>query len=190
VEREPEFMSLPDPIPVPERFWSFETDQPFERCLICNRNFLEEPVPYLIEKAYQRGEVIVELAICTPCQLQMMQEFSATSLKLINHFMGEHVDFDDRFRRFLNEFDGDLKPWLDRCMVRDEEIRPDSEFRVAARCVGNTLDPSFPPHAVSMGALEDMMKLLSPETKGFLNDFTERYFGIPTGEDVPTILPL
>ncbi|MFT4690166.1 MAG: hypothetical protein ACKVHO_00610 [Verrucomicrobiia bacterium] len=183
-------MSLPDPIPVPEQFWSFETDQPFEKCLVCSRNLLEEPVPYLIEKAYQRGEVILELAICTPCQMEMMQEFSATSLKLVQHFMGEHVDFGDRYRRFLDEFDGDLKPWLKKCMILGDEIKPDSEFRVAARCIGNTVDPGLPPHAVSMAALEAMMKVLSPQTKGFLNDFTERYFGVPAGEDVPSILPL
>ncbi|MBG88883.1 MAG: hypothetical protein CMO80_18545 [Verrucomicrobiales bacterium] len=190
VDEEQEYLQTPEPVPVPERFWSFETDGPFERCLVCHRSFRDEPVPYLIEKAYERDEVVLELAVCAICQTEMMREFSEASLKLMQHFIGEHVDVEAQMRQFSEQFAGDVEPWVSKCLIRRSPVDPKAGYRVAARCVGEVLDTRFPPNAISVAALEDMMKILSPQTKGFLNDFTEKYFGVPTGNDVPTILPV
>lgn len=187
---EEEIIRLPDPVNVPESLWSFESGAPFAKCLVCQRDLFSDPVPYLIEKAYEGDEVVLELAICVLCQTDMMKEFSKTSLKLVQHFLGEHMDLAGRFRQFAREFDGSIEPWLKECMVYRTAIEPKQGFRVAARCVGNQLDVRFPPHAISMAALEATQRLLSPATKGFLGEFTDRYFGVPTGADLPTIMPV
>lgn len=180
----------PFTIPLPEIFWSFETDAPIRSCLVCGRDLIESDEHYLIEKAFSKGEVIFEYALCLACHSGLMEELSENSLKLIRNYFEEHAELEKRRERIASEFDGTICPWLSRCMFTNKPVPEDGEYQILGMCVGEELVLGDMPHAISGEAIEAIMNLLSDKTKGFMDDFTGQHFGVPTGADLPRILPL
>jgi hypothetical protein len=177
-------------VPLPERFWSFETDGLIESCLVCGGHLLEEEAPYLIEKAFSKGEVVFEYGLCLGCHGDLVRELSEASLERIrNHFV-EQVHFEARRQRIAAGLDGTADPWLSHCLLTGQPINPGGEYQIFGMCLGDRLMLGDLPHALSGEAIGRLMELLSPETRGFLNDFTGKYFGAPTGADLPTLLPV
>lgn len=177
-------------LPLPERFWSLGTDRPIERCLICERELLTADEPYLIEKAFSRGEVIFEYGLCLACHGGLMEELSEESLERVRaHFM-ERVNFESRRERIAGGMDGSAEPWLSHCLLTGQPIKPGDDHQIFGMCVGDQLLLGDLPHAISGAGVEALTALLSEKTKGFLNDFTGKHFGVPTGADLPTLLPL
>jgi hypothetical protein len=79
-------------IPIPRIFHSFFHEGMFPACSVCDKKLLEDGVSYFIEKAYQRGEVAFEYAMCDECRMSMGEDLSVESmLNLANYFM-EHGD--------------------------------------------------------------------------------------------------
>ncbi len=177
-------------MPIPEHFWSFETGRPFTTCLICTKDLTADGTQYLVEKAISRGEVVFEYALCMDCRAKLECELSRQSLKLIGNYFGEHVDVIGRARGLLSGMKGDFKPWLSNCLVKGTPIEEATEYQIFGHCDGTDMLFSIFPYAISGEAIEDIVKLLSPQTKGFLDDFTGKYFGVPDGANLPTILPL
>lgn len=177
-------------LPLPERFWSFETGRPIEDCLACGTNLIDADEPYLIEKAYSRGEVIFEYGLCLRCHGDLMQELSAESLDRIREHFLANADFEGRRERIAADMDGGVDPWLSHCLLTGREIDPRGEYQIFGMCFGDRLLMGDLPHAISGAGVEQLTELLSEKTKGFLNDFTGRYFGAPTGADLPTLLPV
>lgn len=180
----------PFTIPVPEIFWSFETEEPIRHCLVCQKDLIESGEHYLIEKAFSQGEVVFEYALCIACHSGLVQELSENSLKLIQNYFEEHVEMEKRRQRIANEFDGTVLPWLSRCMFTGKSVLESNEYQILGMCTGDELVIGDLPHAISGEAIEAIMNLLSDKTKGFMDDFTGKYFGVPTGADLPRILPL
>ena len=85
-----EFDFVPNFIPLPAVFHSFAEEGPFTKCTICNEFLLEDGNPYLIHKAFHRGEVIFEYAMCLHCRSKMQEELSAESLERINSYMDQY----------------------------------------------------------------------------------------------------
>jgi hypothetical protein len=177
-------------LPLPERFWSFETERPIDRCLVCESDLLQADEPYLIEKAYSRGEVIFEYGLCLRCHGGLMAELSAESLERIREHFLANVDFLARRDRIAADMDGSVDPWLSHCLLTGQEINPRGEFQIFGMCLGDKLLMGDLPHAISGAGVEQLMTLLSEKTRGFLNDFTGNHFGAPTGADLPTLLPV
>lgn len=182
---------LPLPsIPVPEVFWSFETEAPIRRCLVCDRDLIATGERYLIEKAFSKGEVVFEYGLCLACHASLMQELSENSLKLIRNYVEENVELEKRRKRISGEFNGTVRPWLRRCMITNQPVRETDDYQILGMCVGDELLLGDMPHAISGKAIEAIMNLLSDKTKGFMDDFTGQHFGVPTGADLPRFLPL
>ncbi|MGB0582806.1 MAG: hypothetical protein ACPGVU_24235 [Limisphaerales bacterium] len=180
----------PNTIPVPEVFWSFETEAPLRTCLVCSKNLIDSGEQYLIEKAFSKREVMFEYALCLPCHTCLAKELSENSMKLITNYFEEHVLPEQRRARISAAFDGTVQPWLSHCLVTHKPIREDDEYQIHGMCFGNELVLDEMPHAISGEALDAIMNLLSNQTKGFINDFTGKHFGVPTGADLPKFLPL
>lgn len=177
-------------IPVPELFWSFETEAPLRKCLVCEKDMIESGEHYLIEKAFSKNEVVFEYGLCLGCHSGMIQELSENSLKLIKNYYEEHVQLEQRRERISADFDGSVLPWVSRCVFTGKPVIETQDYQVLGMCQGEELVLSDLPHAISGEAVEQIINLLSDKTKGFLNDFTGKYFGAPTGADLPRILPL
>ena len=96
-------------VPLPEPFYSDDTEAPFAECLVCDRSLLGGTTEYLIEKAYRRfsaydvQETVFEYAICLECHLEIAASFSETSRHRCDAYFDEHVDLADRAVRLLQD---------------------------------------------------------------------------------------
>ncbi len=171
---------------IPEVFWSFEKDEPFSHCLVCSENLLVEGKNYFVEKAFNKGEVIFEYAMCLKCRDELSEELSLQSRRLIENYFAEHIDLETRRERLLEKQNLEIDHWLGHCIVKNKPIKTDSEYQVFAQCIGKEMIYAYAPYAVSGEAIDDVIELLSDETLGILGDFTDKYFGI----DVPQKLLL
>lgn len=183
-------MDLPDlnhcPFqPVPQRFWSTETDAPFRHCLECGTPLHEDGVPYLIEKAYRRAEPILEYALCVPCLFHFQNQLSAVSRSRMEAYLNQHCHLRERREQLMANAPNDVEAWLSHCIIKKRPIRPDEEYQIYAQCDGSDLIFSYHPYAVCGEAIEEMAALLSAETRGALDDFIGRHFGAPDGADLP-----
>lgn len=177
-------------IPLPSVFWSFETEAPIRKCLVCEGDLIKSGEAYMIEKAFAKEEVVFEYGICIACHTGMMQELSEQSLKLIRHYFEEHVDVAGRRARIQSGFDGSVLPWISRCMFTGKSVVEADEYQILGMCIGDELVLGDLPQAISGEAVAAIQGLLSDQTRGYMDDFTGKYFGVPTGADIPTILPL
>ena len=164
---------------IPELFYSFETKEPFQHCLVCNC-FLLEDQTYVIEKAikkytdYSATDVIFDYAICMQCAINFRKEFSEESLNKIdayfNHYIKDHLTLghiDDR----LN-----IDACLNKCLIKGTNQKELVEYQIYAHCKGRHLIKSLPPYLVSNEAIEEIIPLISYETQQLLDGFYNKYF--------------
>ncbi len=110
--------------PIPDLFFSCETGEPFIHCTGCGKNLIEDRATYLVEKVYQRGEVIVEFAMCHECLKPVREEISEESKSALQKFFKEN-----------------RKVWQDltRCNLCLQPLEELVSFKILADCSGNQL---------------------------------------------------
>ena len=177
----PDFGLIKESVPVPNIFHSWETQAPFQNCLVCNRFLLGGGVGYIIEKAFKKDEVIFEYAICLECNEQLRRGFSKSSLTKIAEYFSCHVDLRDRRERLLNKYGEDSAPWLSDCVITCQPVEASQEYQICGQCDGEDLLFTYLPYALSGEAVDEIIRLLSKETKGKIDDFTGDYLGLPSG---------
>lgn len=74
---------------IPEEFWSAYTEQPFDRCVECDKSLNDDLLPYAIQKHFVAGEAVFEMAICIECARRLQESFSEESRKAIESFIRE-----------------------------------------------------------------------------------------------------
>lgn len=170
---------------IPPVFHSFSDQNAFEHCISCNVNVLETDTEYLIEKAYRRypgfstKDVIFEYAMCLNCTERMRQELSKESLRNIQNFFDQRVDFYGRRQEMLYEHDLDHEAWLDRCVVTGKRQADLQEYQIYGHCRGDRFLFSYMPYMISDEAVDSMTNLLSEKTKGEIDRFIDDNFGLP-----------
>ena len=165
---------------IPPIFFSYETGEPFERCIECDK-VLDDQCEYIIEKAirtydgYDAQDVIFEYAICVDCAMKIRQSFSEDSLKAIDQYFANVVP---RPATALLDNSGNFKidECLDQCMITGKPLSEVREYQIYAHCRGNKLQRQVPPYMVSNEAVEQLLPLLSGKTNDILNDFFQRHF--------------
>ncbi len=165
-------------IPIPKIFWSVETDKAFEKCSICDCNILENETNYVIEKAFNKGEVIFEYAMCLDCQKKLYNELSDTSKKLISHYFDEHVDLNKRQSELLNDVNLDYEKWMSNCIIKGDRINKSEEYQIYGYFIDNDMILNGFPYALCGAVADDITNLLSSKTLGILNDFSDKVFGL------------
>lgn len=173
-----------DFIPVPKEFWSFETGNPFQRCFMCDGDLCDEGCNYLIEKAVRNDEVIFEYAICWLCRIELEKEFSEQSLRLIENYFNEHVDIEQRRVECLEKFGTDYQKWIERCMIKHKPREECEEYQLYAWCVDRDLVFTGMPYMLSSECIDDIIELLSDETIGAINEFSDKVFGVDLPKDL------
>lgn len=165
-------------IPVPPVFWSFETGSLFARCALCSSDLLQEGSNYVIEKAMAQGEVIFEHAICLDCRDKMYDELSLKSRQLIENYFSEHVDISQRCHKMMENHGMNPDKWLDHCLVKGTAVSTLDEYQMYGYCVDSDLVFNEAPYVLSSQVIEDLLELISPETRGVIDEYSERLFGI------------
>lgn len=166
---------------IPQEFYSFETNKPFERCIECDKYLLDNE-PYVIEKAmkkydgYSAMDTVFDYAICMSCAENMRKDLSKESLERMDNYFGKHFNFMN-MSRFDPDKDLEMKECLSKCMVKDVSIEEVNEYQIYAFCQGNKLVKSVPPYMISSQAIDELLPLLSSQTTDFLNGFFNKHFG-------------
>jgi len=173
-----------DYIPVPEVFWSFETGRPIDRCKLCGCDLMAEGTSYLIEKAFRNGETIFEHALCLECHMECVKELSQESLRRIRAYFDELGDMEHYRAQSLDRFGTDPEKWIAHCMVKGYPIRECEEYQLYGFCVDRDLLFNGAPYALCGEAIDEIMDLLSAETRGALDALSDRIFGIDAPKDL------
>lgn len=179
-------------VPIPPIFQSLERDGPFDKCINCERPLLEEGVTYLIERAFKGAEPIIELAMCLECHDRLAEELSEESRARMMEFMKNRVDHKARNKKLAKLPNvGEVESWLSECILTGAAASDCQERQIYGLCLGDQMILDQLPFMISGAGIEDMTKLLSEKTKGWMRDFMDKNFGMPPEFcDAPDYNPL
>ena len=170
---------------IPVEFHSFSQEKAFSHCISCNIDLLASKMQYLIEKAFRRypgfdtQDVIFEYAMCLGCAERMRQEMSIESMRNVQQFFNERVDFYGRRQELLYEHGLNHEAWLDRCIVTGRPKAELEEYQIYGHCQGDRFLFSYLPYMISHEAMDGMAELLSEKTRGEIDRFIDDNFGLP-----------
>jgi hypothetical protein len=164
---------------IPEEFYSATTKAPFEHCLSCEKYLLDGSTVYLIEKAlktypgYKAQDTIFDYAICVDCAQEVHNQLSKESLERMHSFFVDRVNLEARSKSIDPN-----RPvtFSDRCIIKDTPREASTEFQLYAQCIGDQIIMENPPYMISGEAMEEIMSLLSTETKEVLGGFLDKHF--------------
>ncbi len=163
---------------IPKAFHSFETDQPFERCIECNKYLLGEDTEYLIEKAfksyegYEAKDVIFDYAICLDCAEDLRNEISNESMESIMNYFQQNIDMTKRLLMMEQEPEEGLK----NCMIKGTSVNSCKEYQIYAHCKGKKLNMVNPPYLICGEVMDEILPLLSKQTIDEMNGFFNKHF--------------
>ena len=170
-------------MPVPEIFYSSETNGLISECTICNKELLESNELYFIEKGIKnypnsgKTDVIFEYAICETCMENMRKSISEESLERISKYMFEKIDFNSRMQRLFSQQEVKPDDWTSSCIVKNTNKETLDEYQVMCQCYGREAVFSLFPYMIGGEALEEIQNLLSKKTKEELDGFYDKYLG-------------
>ena len=176
---------FPKRIPIPESFYSIETEEPISQCLACDTALLEDSTEYLIEKGYRQyeaydvQETVFEYALCMDCHAKMRQSFSEISKHRCQAYLAEHIDLAERTGALLGDESPDPSAWTRRCAVHDTPREDLREYQVMAHCQGETLMLTHLPLLMGGPAVNALVDRLSDETIDDLGGFRDEHLGLP-----------
>lgn len=167
-----------DPSDIPPVFRREEGAQHHSHCKVCNRELLEQNLPYCIEKVFRFTDYppgkqsIFDFAICIDCMDEMRKSLSEESRSSLMAF------YQEKLRDGLQEQEHyDYRE--DKCFFTRRSIREGKSYQMIAFCQGYQLKSQEPPLIVSEEILEEASDRLSAQTIEALDDFTQRNFGWP-----------
>ena len=107
---------------IPDVFHSSKQKKPFCKCLVCETDLSVDGMPYLIEKSFEKGELLFELAICLSCIEKMHSEFSKESSETIENFFNKRMNIHIRRESILEHHGHDMDHWLGKCVITGKAI--------------------------------------------------------------------
>ena len=166
---------------IPKTFHSFSAEGPFTTCLICETDLYRTIIPYFIEKSFRRYpgyktiDTIYEFAICINCANNIRGEFSQESQERMQSYLTK-VDHSPRLEYLKDrDIEKGVEPWLDRCMITNEDIGAQEEYIIYGFFKGNRMMVSDFPYAIGSKAMDEITDLLSEKTLGEMDDFSGKY---------------
>ena len=166
-------------IDIPKQFHSLYHEGPFPRCVDCDRDLLNEPTQYFIERVFRGSEPICEMAMCLDCREQIAEELSEESMQKMKMFTDERFDPHMRLEQ-AGEWDPDcVERWIDHCALNKTPKSECREYQLLGFCIGNQMAVDILPLMVSGKAIEEMQRMLSKKTRERLGQVIDDYFGMP-----------
>ena len=181
---------------IPKIFHSDLDEAPIQCCSLCNRSLVDEkdPVPYIVEKAFQRYEgqnfknTVFEIAICMPCAEQTRSTMSKESMENIEAYLTENLRPPEQHLEIPQNEAGELdlealkealdeliakqgdpvsddESWMLRCSIKGTPIEELKEYQIVGHFEGNDLSAMGRPLLIGGEALDEMQELLSEKTR-------------------------
>lgn len=171
---------------IPESFYSFQTGEPFHKCLVCGQDLKASGKPYFIEKAFRKYpgysafDITYEFAMCFNCAEDLRKELSVESQERMKEYMESRIDFGKR-RQSMKSFDPtrNVEPWLDHCLITGEPLQDQNEYVLYGYFQADKMMVSDFPYAIGPKAMDELTDLLSNKTLGEMDDFMGQYFTGP-----------
>lgn len=172
--------------PIPEDFYSFETNAPFEGCQVCKADLLAGEVDYFIEKAVRNypehdvSDVVYEYALCSHCAHDMNQKMSSSSMTNLQIYFSGNEEFMKKVNHYNQEWQNMTGSALDETCAMTGEHKSDlEEYMIYGHFKGDQMIKSTMPFLLSGKVMDDVAELLSDETVDELDNFMGEYFGGP-----------
>jgi len=172
---------------VPEFFFRFDTNQPFEKCTMCGEALNGKK--HVIEKVFKNNkslnikEILYEYAVCFDCTGQMQGDISEESMQSMIRIMNEHKHQFIMKLEYLHETEKyDVASWIETCSFTGKPIHLCEEYTVSAIIEDDKLVFEQAPIAVSETFMELIQENLSKETKDSFNGLRDKI-----NDDSPSI---
>ena len=158
----------PELQPLPKDFHSFYHDGPFTECLVCKVQLMDGH--YVVQKAYNRDEVVMEFAMCVECALDLRAEISEESYQRMSQFMEENRKLSQTYEQ------------CNFCGTPRSECQ---EFTIAAACLGTEMIIHEYPLMVCGQCHSKLDVLLSKQTRDTFDGFIGEHFPGPPELEQP-----
>ena len=150
--------------PIPEEFYSEYEERPFLTCTRCGEKLSDFTDGFQIAKVFKRDEVVFEYALCSPCHMAMIDEFSMESRQALEDYYS------------ANMTSGLGAGHCGICQLQRKDL-PQVEFSLGAACLGSQLLEAF---MICSPCMEVSNLLVSKKTQDIWNDFIDTNFpGVP-----------
>ncbi len=172
-------MNEPQTTAIPKEFYSATTHAPFDSCLACGVNVLDGSTVYLIEKAiktypgYDAKDTLFDYAICMACAEDVHKQLSKESMGKIEAYFAEHVDMQAKIKSVQMD---DPTSLTRKCLIKNTDRNESREYQLYAQCIGDQIILDHPPYMICGEAMEEIMDVLSKETKEVLGGFLDEHF--------------
>ncbi len=160
--------------PLEDSLHSLETGNPFEKCFDCQSRLEDCTDGYTIQKAFSKGETIIEIAVCHSCQEKLQSEYSTKSREDLWNFFLDRSDIPGRLEKFSPIPVGQIRPWINRCLTCEALLANTDEYTVAVQCLGDQIIYGESPFMVCGECIDSLFELLSEQTKGIYNEWLDR----------------
>ena len=164
----------------------FDIDgEPFTHCKLCERELIQSNCEYVIERALKQEQVIFEYALCKTCMEKAQSKWSDQSLRDVNQYMQSAIRFPIYFKESMDYLESenpeefDLESRLGRCAVKNAPIEEAHEYQIMGMFKGDKMLVSVFPYMLSGTAMDEIVDLLSAETLGELDEFTDELLSWP-----------
>lgn len=170
---------------IPDVFKSDLTEHYFQHCTVCNTSLLRPPKGYVVEKAFKHHakfnitDTVFEYAVCMECYQKIHKQFSKSSKQRIEAYFKQNTDLVNRKEQNFMEGKLGLENWLGSCAVKGTNKEELGEYQIAAHFVGDQMMLNEFPILLGGAAIDEVQELLSPETRGEIDDFTDQFLGLP-----------
>ncbi len=172
-------------VDIPEEFYSDAEGKPFEKCVVCGKNLLEDGTHYVVEKAmknyegYEFSSTVFEYAMCLDCYAEMQKGLSEESMRNLQRYYQDFMEQRGNQPMMINLQTFDLKDWLSRCFFKEKPVRSMKEYQLIGQFNGTHMMLNTPPMAIGEEVMEEMAELLSEKTKGEMDRFRKEFLGPP-----------
>lgn len=186
---------------IPAELYSDYSGNPFDTCIDCGADLLNDEVPYVIVKQIVAGETVFEMAICLSCTTKLQQEYSEESKQAIRNWFAEQAwkiaKEQEKQRQAAEGSDtpsgqsGDPELTarrLNHCHLCGTLRTEAHRYIVEAVCIGRSVvsasEPSLMlsfPLLICEKCTEGMSDQISQMTRDRWNRFVEDHFDGPPG---------
>lgn len=181
--------------PVPPSLHSVYGGGPFTACIECGGELLDSKRPHAVERVVRSGEVVFEYALCAPCIMRILSDYSEESVQKIREYMAPPAEADPGALMepglwlmgvprspFRPPSGAGPRPACCRCSRPDRDGGED--HTVMGLLVGRSLFTEVSTFCSKCS--EGVSDMLSRKTRDVNEDFIHRNFpGVPANLDIP-----
>lgn len=166
-----------------EWFASEETGEAFRHCVACRLPLLEIDAPWVVNKDYQRGECVLEYAICHPCRDRISADIPEATKAAIRGFLEREIDWPARIAEFFTAEDELVR--FERCIACRSPRESLEGFAVSALFdgEGHAVIGSLP-LLICKGCYSRMTSLLCDKGRAAWQRFLAEHFDDPGENDL------